>query len=178
MILKNNKDINVSSSSINHTLRDVKDGNVYRHLKSLCTDPFLTLTINIDGIEIRKGLNRSIWPVLLVINEIPLKERYALENVIFAGIWSGPNKPSRSQMQSVLKPIVSELSLLENGTIFADYSKESHGSKIIRVFLTSACADKPAQALLQNLPEPTAAFGCSRCEIEGVTILLFNSIFF
>ncbi|CAF4096511.1 unnamed protein product [Rotaria sordida] len=81
--------------------------------------------MNVDGVEVRKGLKRSIWPILFVVNELPLKQRYALENVIIAGIWSGLKKPSRLQMKSIITPIVEELSLLEQGYAFTDHTKES-----------------------------------------------------
>ncbi|CAF4333353.1 unnamed protein product [Rotaria sp. Silwood2] len=175
IILRNNADIDFFSPFTNNTLRDIKDGNVYQQIKTVCTDPFLTLTMNIDGVEVRKGLKRSIWPILFVVNELPLKQRYALENVIIAGIWSGLKKPSRLQMKSIITPIVEELLLFEQGYAFTDYTKESlNQENVIKVFLTSACCDKPAQALVQNLPEPTGAFGCGRCELEGEILKLYH----
>ncbi|CAF4141350.1 unnamed protein product [Rotaria sordida] len=108
-----------------HSWYQLKNGDVYQQIKTVCTDPFLTLTMNVDGVEVRKGLKRSIWPILFVVNELPLKQRYALENVIIAGIWSGLKKPSRLQMKSIITPIVEELSLLEQGYAFTDHTKES-----------------------------------------------------
>lgn len=176
MILHNTS-INLVSSSSNNTIRDIQDGCVYQRLKQSCSDQFVTLTMNIDGVEIRKGSNKSIWPVLLVVNEVPFKQRYALENTIIAGLWSGSHKPSRSQMKCFLSSVVEELCLLEQGFWFVNYRKPFNQQEHkIKVFLIAACCDKPAQALVQNLPEPIAAFGCGRCETEGAVRQSFSNL--
>ncbi len=38
---------------------------------------------------------------------------------------------------------------------------------LTRVFFIGSCCYKPAQALVQVLPEPIAAYGCGRCEVNG-----------
>ncbi len=168
IILNNNATIDLFSSSVGNIISDIRSGNVYQQLKLACPDRFITLTMNIDGVEIKKGSKKSIWPVLLVVNELPLNQRYALENTIIAGMWSGSHKSSRTQMTPFLSPIVEELSQLEQGYVFVDYQKlPNEQNTVIKVFLIGACCDKPAHALVQNIPEPTAAFGCGRCEIEG-----------
>ncbi|CAF3064250.1 unnamed protein product [Rotaria sp. Silwood2] len=175
MILNNNITINFFPSSAGTTISDISDGNVYDRLRLACPDRFITLTMNVDGVQIKKGSNKSIWPVLLAINNLPLNRRYAIENTIIAGIWSGVHKPSRAQMAAFLSPIVEELSHLEKGFNFVDYRKFSiEQNTVIKVFLIGACCDKPAQALLQNISEPTAAFGCGRCEFIGEVEALFD----
>ena len=78
------------------------------------------------------------------------------------------NKPSRVQMSSFLSPIVEELCQLEQKYQFTDYRNfPNHQNVNTKVFLIGACCDKPAQSLIQNIPEPIAAFGCGRCEYEG-----------
>ncbi|CAF4418789.1 unnamed protein product [Rotaria socialis] len=169
IILSNNADIDIFSSSLNNHISDIKDGNFYHQLSNICPDKFITLTMNVDGVEVKKGSKQSIWPMLLVVNELPINRRNAFENVIIAGIWSGSHKPSREQMQCFLAPVVEQLSLLEHGYPFFDYqNSERLQNTIIKVFLIAACCDKPAQALVQNIAEPIAAFGCGRCELEGI----------
>jgi hypothetical protein len=60
--------------------------------------PFLTFTLNVDGIEPNKSSQLGIWPILLIINELRMKRRFAIENVILAGVWPGLSKPSREEM--------------------------------------------------------------------------------
>ncbi|CAF1414227.1 unnamed protein product [Rotaria sp. Silwood1] len=151
------------------TMKDICDGELYRRVQESCQDTFITLSLNIDGIQLNKGSKKTIWPILLVVNEIPIKRRFSPENLILAGVWPGPTKPSRTHMAYFLKSTVTELTRLENGIGFYIPSQVSSSTDqiiLIRVYLIGACCDKPAQALVQNLPEPIAAFGCERCELE------------
>ncbi|CAF4840678.1 unnamed protein product [Rotaria sp. Silwood1] len=96
-------------------MRDIVDGVFYRNQLKQETDLFITLTMNVDGVQPNKGSDSSIWPVLIVVNEIRRRKRYSLENVILAGVWPGPKKPSRDDMAIFLKGIVNELKCLEAG---------------------------------------------------------------
>ena len=168
-ILQYNKDISSTHPASAVSMRDIQDGAVYRKLQSEIYDPFITLTLNVDGIQPHKCSTQTIWPILLVINEIPLKRRFALENIILAGVWPSPSKPTRNGMKIFLRPLTDELLTLEQGEIF-ELHDEDDSSIAACVFLIGACCDKPAQTLLQCLSEPNAAFGCGRCEVEGFII--------
>ncbi|CAF1397986.1 unnamed protein product [Adineta steineri] len=98
---------------------------------------------------------------------LPLKQRFAIRNVILAGVWPGPRKPSRVEMSLFFRNLIDELISLEEGVKFKLYDANDT-SIFTRIFLVGACCDKPAQALLQYLPEPIAAFGCGRCEVESI----------
>lgn len=170
IITNNYSKMNLGKKSTGEKLRDICDGDVHRRLQNSCSDMFVTFTLNVDGIQPTRGSTKTIWPILLVVNELPVKYRFSLENVILAGVWPGPKKPSRTDMALFLKPLTTELLYLESGEGFFIPSVSSNASNqltIIRAYLIGACCDKPAQALVQNIPEPTAAFGCGRCELEG-----------
>ena len=66
----------------------------------------------------------------------------------------------------MLKSMTDELQLLENENIFTIRALGYQAIKL-KVFLIAAACDKPAQAAVQNLPEPIGEFGCGRCEIQG-----------
>jgi len=70
-------------------------------------------------------------------------------------------------MAALLQTIVEQLKELEKGRQFECRSSSGYVTRFFKVFLICACMDKPAQALTQNLSEPTAKFGCGRCEIRG-----------
>ncbi|CAF3331412.1 unnamed protein product [Rotaria socialis] len=148
------------------SMTDICDGALHQKLQSRIQESFLALTLNVDRIQPNKGSQKTIWPILLVINELPLKRRFAIENIILAGVWPGPSKPSRTEMSLFFRPLVEELVTLEQGAKF-QYQDDNNSSTSARIFLIGACCDKPAQALLQFLPEPIATFGCGRCEVEG-----------
>jgi hypothetical protein len=170
LLLQNNGDFRKKM------MKDISDGNVYQKLIENGSGPFITLTMNIDGIQPNKGSDQNLWPILLVVNEINRKKRFSLQNLIIAGMWPGPSKPSRSQMALFLNNSVSELQKLEQGQLFELYSPEHNDhSQFLKVFLIGACCDKPAQCLIQCLPEPIAFFGCGNCEIEGKIIYYPNA---
>lgn len=170
IISRNYEYLNFQNKSTGNIMKDIRDGDVYRKLQDSCSDLFVTLSLNIDGIQPNKGSKKSIWPILFVINELPIKRRFSPENIILGGIWPGPKQPTRTQIALFLKPVIAELVRLEHGDGFFTptfNSLQSDQLKRIRVYLIGACCDKPAQALIQNLPIPKAAFGCGRCELEG-----------
>ena len=87
-------------------------------------------------------------------------------------MWPGPSKPSRSQMSLFFEKIILELKGLEQGRQFQLYLADGENEhQFIKTFLIGSCCDKPAQCLVQCLPEPTAFFGCGHCELEGEFIL-------
>lgn len=64
----------------------------------------------------------------------------------------------------MMQPIVQQLEDLEQGGV-CEILSETNAYKI---FLLGSINDKPANALVQNIPEPHAAFGCSKCEIHVI----------
>ncbi|CAF1363022.1 unnamed protein product [Adineta steineri] len=70
-------------------------------------------------------------------------------------------------MSLFFRNLIDELISLEEGVKFKLYDANDT-SIFTRIFLLGAYCDKPTQALLQYLPEPIAAFGCGRCEVEGL----------
>lgn len=167
-ILSTCSDLHFPNRKKQNSMRDIVDGDVYQMLLDNEPNHFITLTLNVDGIQPNKGSDKSVWPVLLICNEISRKKRFFLENLIVAGIWPGPSKPSRSDMSVFFENIVQEMQVLENGVEFQLFSLDNEPIYAqVKVFLIASCCDKPAQALIQNISEPIAAFGCGRCEIEG-----------
>jgi hypothetical protein len=148
-------------------MKDVIHGNSYHKILREEPEPFLTLTMSTDGIQTFNSTEKSIWPVTLVINEIDRRKRFCFQNIILGGIWPGPSKPKRSEMSALLQSIVDQLKQLEKGVAFRRRSNHTYVTQTLKVFLICACMDKPAQSLTQNLPEPTALYGCGRCEIRG-----------
>lgn len=131
-------------------LKDIYDGLLYQKLFSdngLLSDPNnISLSLNTDGAPIFKSSNVSIWPVYLLINELPIiAQRKKRSNSLFYGIWISSSKPI---MWAFLKPLYEELDLLETkGYSFTDHKGEEFISKC--VLLTCTC-DLPARALVYN----------------------------
>ena len=78
-------------SPISTTISDVVDSELYRNFlstdqgKSVLNGNGFTLSLNTDGANPSNKSKISLWPVFLSVNEIPIEERYCIENVIVAG---------------------------------------------------------------------------------------------
>lgn len=149
-------------------LKDIYDGLLYQKLFSdngLLSDPNnISLSLNTDGAPIFKSSNVSIWPVYLLINELPIAQRKKRSNSLFYGIWISSSKPI---MWAFLKPLYEELDLLETkGYSFTDHKGEEFISKC--VLLTCTC-DLPARALVYNCNQFNGGYSCWHCLQPGET---------
>ena len=166
-ILINNRNIDLCYKNKEIFMFDIRDGAIYESVRADNSGEILSLTINIDG----EGSQKTICPILLVINEIPPNLRFKLENVILAAVWPGPSKRSRDDVKLLFCPVVDELIHLACAHPFHLSDGNIH---IVHVYLIGACCDKPAPALSQFNSEPTAAFGCGRFEVEGNFISIMH----
>lgn len=58
-------------------IRDVYDGEKYRKHASFLSQPAnVSLLMNTDGIAIFRSSKASLWPVWVMINELPKRLRY------------------------------------------------------------------------------------------------------
>jgi hypothetical protein len=144
-------------------IEDVFDGSIYRAFlkstdgESVLNGSGLTFTLNTDGCDIANVTKLKFWPFYLSINEIPLNERYCLENTIIAGISVAEVKPD---FQMFLKPIVNELQKFESGIMTDE-------GRIVKGFLLYGVYDKPARASANNTIASYGYYGCSKCTQEG-----------
>ena len=149
---------------------DVQDGQAYRSMISRermidFNKQIVTLLLNSDGIVLKK-FSRSVWLTCMVINELPRAIRFDTRNVIICSISMGGIKPQKHQFQDFIKDWVIELQHLEQG--FYITPPNLNGNYIrVHAYLIAAALDKPAQALLLNLNDPTGFYSCARCTIKG-----------
>jgi len=148
-------------------IRDIYDGEVYQRVLMNENGHFLSLTMNIDGIQVAKSSSNSLWIVTFAINEIRRSERFKMKNIIIGGIISSTVKPSHKHINAFLEPMVKELVQLEKGEFFEVKNLNVNQLMFFKIFLICCCADKPAQSLIQGVSEPTGAYGCGRCELQG-----------
>ena len=96
IISKNSIDFSYAASidlEKNNDYKDVTDGRIYKNFLSteeghhIRSGNGFTFSINTDGCNPSNKSLISIWPVFLTINEIPIGDRYCMENVIIAGIY-------------------------------------------------------------------------------------------
>ena len=73
-----------------NVLTDIFDGEIYAKFRQEENrlnhyNQSFTFSIFTDGISVCKKSMKTIWPIFLVINEIPIEYRFAIENVVVAG---------------------------------------------------------------------------------------------
>lgn len=61
-----------------HGIADIHDGNVYRAMNLQPSNGIIniSLTLNTDGALVYQSTSCSMWPVLLMVNELPFSARY------------------------------------------------------------------------------------------------------
>ena len=72
------KALQLQHSNINPgEIKDIHQGEKYREVGSFLSQPGnLTLLMNTDGVQIFKSSSVSLWPIWVVINELPPSLRY------------------------------------------------------------------------------------------------------
>ena len=159
----------------NTRISDVKDAQVRRSviLEERKIDPekkIVTLLLNSDGVVLKK-FSRSLWITSMVINELPRAIRFNTNNIIICSISISPQKPKKKHFQNMIVSWVNELRQLELG--FYVSFPDSNGIFVkTHAYLIAATLDKPAQALLLNINEPTGFYSCVRCTIKGELIFM------
>ena len=146
-------------------IEDIYDGKTYKRLlsKGLNDKHNISLTLNTDGIPVFKSSKFSLWPLYFVVNELSPLKRQRKENIIFAGLWFGPEKPL---MLSYLQPFSICLRKLQD----EGFIVESPESPFVRkVFLIASSCDLPAKCLLSNSIQFNGHCGCSKCLQPGET---------
>jgi Protein of unknown function (DUF1258) len=124
-----------------------------------------TMLMNSDGV-CTPNKNLSLWPFVLMLNELPIHERRYLENITIAGIIPTSKKPTNSAFQTCLDLIYQQLIQLESGQEF--YVKDLDERKVLRFYTIASCTDKPAEALMENVVSYVAEYGCPKCFTKGI----------
>lgn len=153
---------------VNRVYRDIYDGNLYRSYSNesgplSCPDN-VSFVLNTDGAPVFKSSKVSIWPLYLVINELPYRLRIKKENMLLAGLWFGTKKPA---MNTFLKPMLKSMEKLHEGV---DCFSRDRGNFKCKGYLLAATADHvPARCLLCNSIQYNGAYSCWKCLQSGQT---------
>lgn len=148
----------------NDTIDDVISGTMYRKLKAkkYNTEKWISLQWNTDGIQVFKSSKISVWPIQVMINELPYNDRR--ENILLAGLWYSAIKPD---MNTFLYPLTKELCDLQNNGIdlVLPSSKFSTNIKVHSIIVS---VDSVARPMIQNIKQFNGMYGCPYCLNKGV----------
>jgi Transposase family tnp2 len=124
----------------------------------------LSLTFNCDGVPVFKSSRFSIWPILCVVNELPVSVR--ANHILIAALWFGSGKPD---MTAYLEPFVNECRFLTCQG-FEWHCNETGGSMSCTARVVTGICDAVARPMLQNFKQFNAHHGCSFCFDHGESI--------
>ena len=120
----------------------------------------VTATINTDGVSIFKNNSTDAWPFYLVFNELPISDKFNLENIVIMALYVGKTKISNKVVQNDLMRHLGEIEEIEfeiNNIKFQ--IKTIYGS-----------FDKPASSLITNSTNFNGKNGCRFCLEERKTL--------
>ena len=154
------------TSTHSNILHDVWDGSALRPLCApgqFCSHKnHLALSLSTDGVPLFKSSKVSLWPVYLVILNLPANIRTNSENIILCGIWVGLTKPV---MKLLLDPFMQRIQQLS--TLGIDIIMQSGETITIRAKLVMEVFDLPAKAAVICAKQFNGEFGCSVCLHPG-----------
>lgn len=141
-------------------IKDVWDGNLHREIFHKEKRPFISLTINTDGMQIFNSVSTSLWPIIVSVNNLPLTERFKLDNLIICGF----HYKKAINMSTYLKTFILELrSINLLGGLETKMGK-------LKVFAPLCALDSPAKCKVQNHFQFNGYFGCSYCYERGIAV--------
>lgn len=144
---------------------DIYDGQIYKELIEkglLMTGNSISFMWYTDGVPIFKSSKFSMWPFFLVINELPYQERFKRENMIMAGLWFGPKKPSANLFMETFR---GDLEKLSRGVFFETAGNDEPIS--VRGFVICGTCDLAAKAQFMNMKQYNGYYGYQNCKQKG-----------
>lgn len=146
--------------------RDIIDGQMYKKfvagLPPEDKKSYLTAVFNSDGAPVFKSAKCSVWPIQLIIIELPVYARQ--KTPISFAFWFGRDKPDVSYF---LSPFVNYMTNLSHNGIPCKMNDEVRNMK---VFALCCCVDCVARAPLQGIIQFNGYYGCSWCPQKGELI--------
>ena len=114
-----------------------------------------------DGAALFKSSKISVWPLILVINELPYSERFKKENILVPARWCGPVQPHGNLLINASYP---ELSQLHKGV---EFDIHLHGKQVVKCTVLCGTGDSPARAKMLNRVAHNGLGACQACEQPG-----------
>lgn len=146
-------------------IEDIYDGRVYKEEveKGFLSDPSnISFMWYSDGVSIFKSSSFSIWPLCLVVNELPYKLRTLPENILLVGLWFGKHKPNPNIF---LRPLHKTMNNFEkNGLTF---KLPDNSTILVKGKVICGTCDLPAKSKFLQFKQFNSYYGCPKCLSEG-----------
>jgi hypothetical protein len=162
------------------TVRDIFDS---KHYRSLCQEHVkidnkehshcyfqdlreLALGGSLDGFAPFNRRNKTCWPILIFIYNLPPELRFLAKYVLCAGVVPGPNKPK--DFDSFLWPLVEELTELAVGVQAFDAVEQQ--LFVLRAHLIRVFGDIPAMSMAMKFKGHNGKCPCRMCQVWGLRV--------
>lgn len=150
------------SSTAYGVYTDITNGWMYTSIRSQLNMKWcdVTVSINTDGSPVFKSSKSRVWPIQLLINELPFDVRF--HNVIIGALWFAKRHPPALLF---MKTFVDAFNKVGSNTW-----QHAGQTVVSRVYATCCCVDSPARAALLRMKQFNGYFGCPWCLEEGTII--------
>ncbi|XP_043472842.1 uncharacterized protein LOC122505365 [Leptopilina heterotoma] len=147
-------------------IRDIYDGKRYRNfvkkLNECDKHAYASVIFNTDGAPLFTSSSYSIWPIYLMVNELPYNVR--TKELIVVGLWFGKDKPN---MQVFLDPFVETMNKLSTEGVSC---KINGNNRNIKIFPLVCCVDTVARAPMLGFVQFNGKYGCHLCLHPGESV--------
>lgn len=142
-------------------LSDITDGTLYREFVSstASTGHRISFTLNADGTPLFRSSAIAIWPIQLVINEVPPEQR--MKKLVLAALWFGKDKPKMELFQGAF---VDAMNVLGDDGFLLEFEGEE---KLFKAFCLCSAVDSVARAPMQGVTQFNGHQGCNWCLQDG-----------
>ena len=144
---------NVSNLDEN-LITDICNGEWYKSIKDVNNGDFFTININTDGVAVYSASKKkSLWPILITINELPKYMRFQKKFVLSAGYWLSEKSVD---IDLFFDPFVEELNqMFEEGI-------EINNRKY-KIIVGCCCLDSVARCKFLKIKQFNGSYGCTLC---------------
>ncbi|EFC35496.1 predicted protein, partial [Naegleria gruberi] len=155
-----NRSASIGERNDTDNIMDVFDGSVIKDKIQLHGNSNqIFLQVNWDGASPFSSSKWSMWPIYVVVQNLPPEVRYNPENLFMVGLWYGKTKPGNV----FLDYFVQDVKSMENNEVIIN-----NGSWFVN-FCSIVC-DLPAKAIAYCMSAFNGLFGCGFCLNSGHSI--------
>jgi len=144
------------------SLEDIYDEHAYQRLfinDGILSSPFnFSYCFNTDGALMGKSSDKTIWPIYVMLIELPPKDRS--RHMLLAGLYVANKDPNQ---KIFLQPFVEEANILANRGFDWIHDGKTVNSKMIPL---CAIVDSVARWQMLNMSSFNAHYGCTFCCIK------------
>ena len=126
----------------------------------------LAFQMNTDGVALFRSSTFSIWPVYMIICDLPPKLRYTRKCRIFAGLWFGYTKPIFATFMQCFTEIMHQL--YRDG-VSVKIPSEDKPVTVTGITISSSM-DAPAKCLFMCMVQFNGRCGCPYCTSSGSNV--------